>query len=60
VPIVAVLGAMVPYGQVTAHDVTVIPARQLVGLLHSLPPTLTPQRAREVAAQINRRLDARG
>ena len=60
VPIVAVLGAMVPYGQVTAHDVTVVPARRLVGLLRSLPPTLTPQRAREVAAQINRRLDARG
>jgi hypothetical protein len=57
VPLVAVLGAMVPYGQVTAHDVTVIPARRLPGLLRSLPPTLTPERAREVAAQINRRLD---
>jgi len=58
VPIVVVVGAMVPYGQVTAMDVTVIPARRLPGLLRSLPPTLTPQRAREVAAQINRRLDA--
>jgi hypothetical protein len=58
VPIVAVLGAMVPYGQVTSMDVTVIPARRLPGLLRSLPPTLTPERAREVAAQINRRLDA--
>ena len=58
VPIVAVLGATVPDGQVTAHDVTVIPARRLPGLLRSLPPTLTPERAREVAAQINRRLDA--
>jgi hypothetical protein len=58
VPIVAVLSAMVPFGQVTSMDVTVIPARRLVGLLRSLPPTLTPQRAREVAAQINRRLDA--
>jgi hypothetical protein len=35
----------------------VVPARQLPGLLRSLPPTLTAQRAREVAAQINRRLD---
>jgi hypothetical protein len=58
VPIVAVLGAMVPYGQVTSMDVTVIPARRLLGLLRSLPPTLTPERAREVAAQINRRLDS--
>ncbi len=48
-PIVAVVGATVPYGQVTAHDVTVVPARRLAGLLRSLPPpTLTPQRAREV------------
>jgi hypothetical protein len=59
VPIVAVVGAAVSYGQVTAHDVTVVPARRLPGLLRSLPPTLTPERAREVAAQINRRLDAR-
>jgi hypothetical protein len=59
VPIVAVVGATVPYGQVTAHDVIVVPARRLAGLLRSLPPTLTPERAREVAAQINRRLDAR-
>jgi hypothetical protein len=58
VPIVAVLGAMVPYGQVTSMGVTVVPARRLPGLLRGLPPTLTPQRAREVAAQINRRLDA--
>jgi hypothetical protein len=58
VPIVAVVRAMVPYGQVTAMDVTVIPARRLPGLLRSLPPTLTPERALEVAAQINRRLDA--
>ena len=57
VPIVAVLGAMVPDGQVTCMGVTVIPARRLPGLLRSLPPTLTPERAQEVAAQINRRLD---
>jgi hypothetical protein len=58
VPIVAVLGATVPFGQVTSMGVTVIPARRLPGLLRGLPPTLTPQRAREVAAEINRRLDA--
>jgi hypothetical protein len=58
VPIVAVIGATVPFGHVTAHDVTVIPARRLVGLLRDLPPTLTPERAREVATQIERRLDA--
>jgi hypothetical protein len=58
VPIAAVLGATVPFGQVTSMGVTVIPARRLVGVLRSLPPTLTPQRAREVATQIERRLDA--
>src|SRR4029453_4938818 len=57
VPIVAVLGAMVPYGQVTSMGVTVVPARRLVGLLRSLPPTLTTVGAREVAAQMNRRID---
>jgi hypothetical protein len=58
VPIVAVLAAVVPYGQVTSMGVTVVPARRLPGLLRSLPPTLTPQRALDVAAQISRRLDA--
>ncbi len=57
VPIVAVVGAVVPYGQVTSMGVTVVPARRLVSLLRSLPPTLTPERAREVAAQMNRRID---
>jgi hypothetical protein len=33
------------------------PARRLPGLLRSLPPTLTPQRARPVAAHRNRRID---
>jgi Nuclease-related domain len=58
VPIVAVLGAVVPYGQVTSMGVTVVPASRLPGLLGSLPPTLTPQRAREVAAQMSQRIDA--
>ena len=58
VPIVAVVGATVPFGQVTSMGVTVVPARRLPGLLRGLPPTLTPERAREVAAQIERRLDA--
>jgi hypothetical protein len=35
VPIVAVVGATVPFGQLTAHDVTVIPAPRLPGLLRS-------------------------
>ena len=56
-PIVAVLGGMVPRGQATSMGVTVVPARRLPGLLRSLPPTLTPERAREVATQIERRLD---
>jgi hypothetical protein len=60
VPIVAVLGAVVPGGQATTLGVTVVPARRLAGLLRSLPPTLTPERALEAAAQINRRLDAYG
>jgi Nuclease-related domain len=56
-PVVAVLGGMVPGGQVTSMGVTVVPARRLPDVLRSLPPNLTPQRAREVAAAINRRLD---
>jgi Nuclease-related domain len=56
-PMLAVLGGMVPDGQVTSMGVTVVPARRLPGLLRSLPPTLTPERAREVTAQIERRLD---
>jgi hypothetical protein len=56
-PIVAVLGGMVPGGQVTSVGVTVVPARRLPDVLRSLPPTLTTERAREVAAQMNRRLD---
>jgi hypothetical protein len=56
-PIIAVLGGMVPGGQVTSMGVTVVPARRLPGLLRSLPPTLTTERAREVAAEIERRLD---
>jgi Nuclease-related domain len=55
-PIIAVLGGMVPGGQVTSMGVTVIPARRLPDVLRSLPPTLTTERAREVAAQIERRL----
>jgi hypothetical protein len=55
-----VLGGMVPGAQVTSLGVTVVPARRLPDVLRSLPPTLTPQRAREVAAQMNRRLDASG
>jgi hypothetical protein len=58
-PIVAVWGAAVPWGQVTATGVTVVAARRLPGMLRSLPPSLTSERAGEVAAQINRRLDAR-
>jgi len=57
VPIVAVLGGMVPGGQATWMGVTVVAARRLPGLLRSLPPTLTTERAREIAEQMNRRLD---
>jgi hypothetical protein len=56
---VAVWGAAVPWGQVTVNHVTVVAARRLPGLLRSLPPSLTSERASAVAAQINRRLDAR-
>jgi hypothetical protein len=58
-PIVAVWGAAVPWGQVTVNHVTVVAARRLPGLLRSLPPSLTLERAGAVAAQLNRRLDAR-
>jgi hypothetical protein len=43
---------------VTSMGVTVVPARRLVGLLRSLPPTLTLERTREVTAQINQRPDS--
>jgi hypothetical protein len=59
VPIVAVVGGMVPGGQATSMGVTVVPARRLPGLLRNLPPNLTTERAREVAEQMSRRLDAR-
>jgi hypothetical protein len=58
-PVVAVWGAAVPWGQVTVNHVTVVAARRLPGLLRSLPPSLMSERASAVAAQINRRLDAR-
>jgi hypothetical protein len=58
-PVVAVWGAAVPGGQVTVNHVTVVAARRLPALLRSLPPSLTSERAAAVAAQINRRLDAR-
>jgi CheY-like chemotaxis protein len=57
-PVVAVLGGMVPGGQATSMGVTVVSARRLPGLLRNLPPNLTTERAREVAAQMNQRLDA--
>jgi hypothetical protein len=56
IPIVAVWGTPVPWGQVMANGVTVVTVASLPGLLRSLPPVLIPQRAVWAAAQLNRRL----
>jgi Nuclease-related domain len=42
-PIVAVHGASIPWGQLVAERVTVLPARRLPRLLQSLPPVLAPE-----------------
>jgi len=42
--IVAVHGAIVPWGRVHADGVTVIPARRVPDLLQALPPILGPER----------------
>jgi hypothetical protein len=42
--IMAVHGASIPWGRIHADGVSVISARQLTGLLQSLPPILGPER----------------
>jgi hypothetical protein len=56
VPIVAVCGAPVPFGQVSVHGVPVIAAHRLPRRLPSLPPVLTPERAAWAASQLRGRL----
>jgi hypothetical protein len=50
VPIVAVVGAPVPFGQVSIHGVPVVAARSLPAMLRALPPVLAPERAAWAAA----------
>jgi len=51
VPIVAVQGAQVPWGEVVVEGVPVVTARRLPSLLRQLPPVLEPERVAAVASQ---------
>jgi hypothetical protein len=56
VPIVAVCGAPVPFGQVSIHGIPVVAAHSLPGMLRALPPVLAPERAAWAAGQLRARL----
>jgi hypothetical protein len=56
VPIVAVHGAAVPFGQVNIHGIPVVAAASLAGMLRALPPVLAPERAAWAAVQLRARL----
>jgi hypothetical protein len=56
VPIVAVVGAAVPFGQVSIHGIPVVAAGSLPGMLRALPPVLSPERAAWAAGQLRARL----
>ena len=47
--IVAVQGASVPWGQVRADGVTVVPARRVPDLLQASPPILGPEQVARLA-----------
>jgi Nuclease-related domain len=56
VPIVAVVGTPVPFGQVSVHGIPVVAAASLPGMLRALPPVLAPERAAWAADQLRARL----
>jgi Nuclease-related domain len=56
VPVVAVVGAAVPFGQVSVDGVPVVAAVSLPGMLRSLPPVLAAERAAWAAATALARL----
>jgi hypothetical protein len=56
VPIVAVVGAPVPFGQVSIHGIPVVAAASLPGMLRALPPVLASERAAWAASQLRARL----
>jgi hypothetical protein len=56
VPVVAVVGAPVPFGQVTVNGVPVVAAHSLPGMLRALPPVLAAERATWAAATARARL----
>jgi hypothetical protein len=58
VPVVAVAGAPVPFGQVSIHGIPVVAAHSLPGMLRALPPVLAPERAAWAASQLRARLPA--
>jgi hypothetical protein len=56
VPIVAVVGAAVPFGQVSIHSIPVVAAHSLPRMLRALPPVLAPERAAWAATTARARL----
>jgi hypothetical protein len=56
VPIVAVVGAPVPFGQVSIHGIPVVAAASLARMVRALPPVLAPERAAWAASQLRARL----
>jgi hypothetical protein len=56
--IVAVHGASVPWGELRADGVTVVPARRLPDLLQGLPAIFEPERAAWLADQARVRFHA--
>jgi hypothetical protein len=56
VPIVAVVGAAVPFGQVSIHGIPVVAARSLPSMLRALPPVLAPERVAWAAGELRARL----
>jgi len=58
VPIVAVLGAQVPWGKVVVQGVPVVAARRLPSMLRLLPAVLGPERVAVLADQARIRFHA--
>ena len=58
VPIMAVHGAQVPWGQVVIDGVPVLPARRLPSLFRQLPAVLGPERVADLAGQARVRFRA--
>jgi hypothetical protein len=58
VPIMAVHGAQVPWGELVIDGVAVVPARRLPNMLRRLPAVLGPERVANLADQARVRFHA--